>query len=285
MKCDQLDLATIQATMSKLSLLFLDKIELFEEIDSTNDYLLRILQHSKEKNFISKHCCIAAIQTKGRGRKPGYSWIIPSGQSSLALSLLWQFNIINNLNLAGLSLVSGIAVAYALKNIGIEVKLKWPNDIVWHNRKLGGILVESFIHNKIAQTIVGIGLNVDFSFIDNFSINCLINQPWVDLREIIRTDTNIYKLLSRNKITAYIVNSLVITFLEFQKYGFSYFTEHWSHFDSLLDKHVILTSIDNKKVTGIARGVDRHGALLIEDHISKYTKKYYSGEISLRLSE
>ncbi len=101
----------------------------------------------------------------------------------LALSLLWRFHLPPDA-LSGLSLATGIAVAHALQQLGVtEVGLKWPNDVWWRERKLGGILLESGSDAGVCYVVAGIGLNVNLPS----SAGDLIDQPWVDLQEIMGT--------------------------------------------------------------------------------------------------
>lgn len=105
----------------------------------------------------------AGHQTAGRGQS-GNVWQSQSG-SNLLLSLLVRPGTALEVgNQFLLSQVAAVAMYRAMKEFGIEVKLKWPNDIYVGNRKLAGILIElDYSGRYIEQAIIGIGLNVNQS--------------------------------------------------------------------------------------------------------------------------
>ena len=96
-------------------------------------------------------------QTKGRGSK-GRKWQEQKGKG-IAFSLYYKIPVER---LDGISLVCGIAVSDAIRDtLGIETKLKWSNDIIADNKKLGGILCESRIRGRTASVVIGIGINTN----------------------------------------------------------------------------------------------------------------------------
>ena len=131
------------------------EIEIHAELDSTNSRLMRLAACD---SVPLGTVCLAECQTQGRGRI-GRVWHTPPG-GNICLSLLWRFNDFNAFS--GLSLAIGVAIVRALRTAGVEgVGLKWPNDILWRERKLGGILVEvSGEAHDNHSVVIGIGLNV-----------------------------------------------------------------------------------------------------------------------------
>ncbi|TSE33444.1 biotin--[acetyl-CoA-carboxylase] ligase [Tepidimonas charontis] len=106
-------------------------VEVLPRIDSTNAELMRRARAGQTEPVV----LTALEQTAGRGRA-GRPWITPPG-AALALSVgCW----LNPADWSGLSLAVGVAVAEAL---GPAVQLKWPNDLWWRQRKVGGILIET----------------------------------------------------------------------------------------------------------------------------------------------
>ncbi|PPY07395.1 biotin--[acetyl-CoA-carboxylase] synthetase, partial [Cronobacter sakazakii] len=104
-------------------------------IDSTNQYLLDRLSELE-----SGDACIAEYQQAGRGRR-GRKWFSPFG-ANLYLSMYWRLEQ-GPAAAIGLSLVIGIVMAEVLHELGAaQVRVKWPNDLYLHDRKLAGILVE-----------------------------------------------------------------------------------------------------------------------------------------------
>src|SRR5436190_1973168 len=111
---------------------------LLNTIPSTNDYLLDQIKHNP--NLLTKAVVITEQQTRGRGQNQKI-WQSPYGKN-IYLSYYWQFNAA--CDLSGLSLVVALAVTSALQKYKIaNIKLKWPNDIYYANKKLAGILIES----------------------------------------------------------------------------------------------------------------------------------------------
>ena len=125
-------------------------IKYFESIDSTNTQSWNLLERESNHGMV----VITKKQTGGRGRR-GTKWFSEENKS-LTFSIILLNDKISNKSL--LSLISGLSVIKAIKEISnLTCGLKWPNDIILDNKKLGGILIEA---NKKA-TVIGIGINVN----------------------------------------------------------------------------------------------------------------------------
>lgn len=140
-------------------------IEHYEELSSTNDTAFEILfERGKKANG---GIVVAENQSNGRGRM-GRKWVSKKGDSLLlSLILIPPENYFKEF----IPLGAGLSVVRCIKKCcGVDVKLKWPNDIVFDGKKLGGILVESKTMGKTPSGfVIGIGLNVkgkkdDFPF-------------------------------------------------------------------------------------------------------------------------
>jgi BirA family biotin operon repressor/biotin-[acetyl-CoA-carboxylase] ligase len=151
---DPLDADAIAAALAPDAARLIERLEVFSEIDSTNRYLL---EHPPSSGRLA--VCLAEYQHAGRGRR-GRAWVAPAG-AALCLSVGWRFAE-RPPDLSALTLACGVAARRALETqAGISVGLKWPNDLVWDDRKLGGILVElSAGHRGACHAVVGIGINV-----------------------------------------------------------------------------------------------------------------------------
>jgi BirA family biotin operon repressor/biotin-[acetyl-CoA-carboxylase] ligase len=126
--------------------------QIFETVASTNQTLWQLL----EGNAPPRTVAIATQQTAGRGQW-GRHW--QSEPGGLYLSLALFPNVPTQLA-AGLTLCSAWGIATALRDKGIPVLLKWPNDLVLSGRKLGGILTETRVQQgKITTAVVGVGIN------------------------------------------------------------------------------------------------------------------------------
>ncbi len=126
-------------------------IKYFYSIDSTMSYVKKVVDN------YSRAIIFSEVQTKGRGRA-GRIWLSPPG--GIWLSILWQVERKELLEI--LSLAVGVAVVNALKKLLlIDFKLKWPNDIMFLAKKIGGILIENMFKDDKVLSIIGIGLNVN----------------------------------------------------------------------------------------------------------------------------
>ena len=139
-------------------------ITVLDNVPSTNTWLLE----RPPSPAGAAEAVLALHQTAGRGRR-GRTWQAPRG-SGLCLSVAWTFETMPA-HAPALTLALGVAAARALESIGLgEAMLKWPNDIVWQDRKLGGILVESTTTPEHAFRIVaGVGINLQLP--EEFSLD------------------------------------------------------------------------------------------------------------------
>src|SRR5690606_32601872 len=152
---DALDGAAIHAALPPALRLRMAPPALHWQVDSTSSELLR----TAASGAPDLACCLAEVQSGGRGRR-GRAWRMPLG-GGLALSLLKRFDR-GMAALSGLSLVAGIATCEALADAGIDaVGLKWLNDLIAEEAKLGGILVElGGDALGPCHAVIGIGLNL-----------------------------------------------------------------------------------------------------------------------------
>jgi BirA family biotin operon repressor/biotin-[acetyl-CoA-carboxylase] ligase len=261
-----LDRARILADLTPVARAGLSRLDIHSILDSTNAYLLA----KAREGWPGGAVCLTELQEAGRGRQ-GRSWQSPFA-AGLAGSLLWRFQV-SPAALSGLSLATGIAVARALRDLGVaEVGLKWPNDVLWRGRKLGGILLESGGGAGAFYVVAGVGLNVALPA----AAGALIDQPWVDLREILGVER-----VSRNQLATLLIGELIETFARFEQGGFADWVAEWAGFDRVAGRRVSL-NLPNATVAGVARGVDATGALLLESADGRI-QPYHGGEISLRL--
>ncbi|MCD7818074.1 MAG: biotin--[acetyl-CoA-carboxylase] ligase [Lachnospiraceae bacterium] len=136
-------------------------VNFYESIDSTNNEARRLA----EKGAPAGTLVVAEEQVQGKGRR-GRSWVTPAG-TAIAMSLLLRPDGLLPENAPMLTLVMGMAVAAACREeCGVEVSIKWPNDVVADGRKICGILTEmSCEMDYINYIVIGIGINTG---IDNF---------------------------------------------------------------------------------------------------------------------
>jgi BirA family biotin operon repressor/biotin-[acetyl-CoA-carboxylase] ligase len=130
-------------------------LRFLDSVDSTNDYVAREARLGAPEGLV----VVADHQEAGRGRR-GRRWSAPRGSSLLASILLRPTLPAGRLHLIGV--VVSLSAADACRIVaGVDVGLKWPNDLVANGRKLGGVLVETELAGDQARAAVaGIGLNV-----------------------------------------------------------------------------------------------------------------------------
>ncbi|WCP67296.1 bifunctional biotin--[acetyl-CoA-carboxylase] ligase/biotin operon repressor BirA [Vibrio tubiashii] len=240
-----------------------NRVELIPIIDSTNQYLL-----DRVDSLESGSVCLAEYQAKGRGRR-GREWISPFG-SNLYLSMFWRLDA-GMAAAMGLSLVVGVAIVESLEEIGLTgVKLKWPNDLYYHDKKLAGILVEmSGQAGAAANLVIGMGLNLMMSETTEG-----ITQPWASLDEVADNQQ-----IDRNQLAIIMITTLHKALDDYELYGMAGFVERWNRLDNFINRPVKLL-IGPREISGIARGINEQGAVLLETENGLET--FIGGEISLR---
>jgi BirA family biotin operon repressor/biotin-[acetyl-CoA-carboxylase] ligase len=137
------------------------------------------------------------------------------------------------------------------------VQLKWPNDLVASEGKLGGILTEVQPQQSEAVTVVvGIGINVDIGDVSDLFDQSAWALRTIDLRRIC------LKLPSHDAVAGALISELAAAVIKFEVSGFASFTSSWSDHDWLSGREVTL-EINNKQVSRIATGSEEDGALLV----------------------
>lgn len=246
----------------------ISRLEIYDQIESTNNYLVKLAQERSASGIV----CLAEYQSAGRGRR-GRTWVSPFG-SNIYLSVLWQFQN-GPAAISGLSLAAGIAIIRALKKLYIKgIGLKWPNDIYWQEKKLGGILIEvSGETDGPCVAVIGIGLNVFISEQQALGID----QDWTDLTQIMGQSG-----FSRNELAASLLNELLPVIAHFENEKIQSYLDQWREYDCMYGKSVTL-SLGEKTFTGVVMGVDDNGLLLLKQP-DGVTQVFASGEVSFNRS-
>ncbi|GKW44285.1 bifunctional biotin--[acetyl-CoA-carboxylase] ligase/biotin operon repressor BirA [Pectobacterium parvum] len=231
-------------------------------VDSTNQYILERLD-----TLSSGDACLAEYQQSGRGRR-GRQWFSPFG-ANLYLSLYWRLEQ-GPAAAVGVSLVIGIVMAEVLHKLGADgVRVKWPNDLYLKDRKLAGILVElTGKTGDAANLVIGAGINLQM----REPAPDTINQGWINLQQ-----AGIE--INRNTLASTLISELRSALVIFELQGLEPFISRWEKLDNYFNRPVRLI-IGNREIHGIDRGIDRQGALLLEN--DGLITPYIGGEISLR---
>ena len=215
---------------------------------------------------------LAEHQTGGRGRR-GRSWIAPPG-GAICLSLAWQYPDMPT-DLSALSLIVGLAAVEALQGVGVSgVQLKWPNDLVTERGKLGGILIEMRAEAAgPVHVVIGLGINVMLDDEARAAVAATGNTA-----DDIRAHHD--PAPDRNAIVAELLARLVPALAEFPHTGLTPHLARWSASDALFDREVRIEN-QGEVTRGIARGIDTHGALLVETPGG--VQRFISGEVTVRV--
>jgi BirA family biotin operon repressor/biotin-[acetyl-CoA-carboxylase] ligase len=230
-------------------------------VDSTNARLLA-------EEPAHGRALLAEAQTGGRGRR-GRSWLSPLG-AGVYLSLAWRFES-GLAGLAPLSPLVGLTVALTLDGLTPgAVKVKWPNDLLLDDAKLGGCLVEvSGAAEGPCRAVVGVGINLFRS-----ASAAAIDQRWTALAEHGNPP-------GRNALAAAVLDALAAALGDSDRHGFESRLACWRTYDALADRPVRLLRDGRPDLDGIARGIDDHGRLRLET--GEAMLAFGSGEVSVRV--
>lgn len=226
-------------------------VEVLPEIDSSNSELMRRARAGQHEATL----LVAERQTQGRGRM-GRVWQSQPGDSltfSLSLSLAPQ-------DWSGLSLAVGLSLAESLHP---GVQLKWPNDLWFEDRKIGGILVEAASMAGRSQVVVGVGLNIRPRGADG------LNTRPAALTELLPD-------LTGPSCLARVALPLIQTLLTFENEGFAPLKGRFESRDALKGRRVHTS--DGQ--VGEALGVGPTGALRLQTDVG--VQEIHSAEISVR---
>lgn len=239
------------------------RVDVLSVIDSTNEYLLKRIEQ-----LSSGDACVAEYQQAGRGRR-GRQWFSPFG-SNLYLSIFWRFEQ-GPAAVTGLSLAIGIVITEVLHQLGaVDVRVKWPNDLYIHDRKLAGILVELIGKTgDCANVVIGAGINLAMRGADPN----VVNQRWANLQDVAELQ------LDRNQLASELLHTLRSSLQRFESEGLAPFLPRWQKLDNFINRPVKLI-IGDSEVQGISRGINSQGALLLEQ--DGVITPFIGGDISLR---
>jgi BirA family biotin operon repressor/biotin-[acetyl-CoA-carboxylase] ligase len=243
------------------------QLEAFPEIESTNAYLMA--QSAPDAGM--HRVAIAGHQTAGRGRGDK-RWLSAPG-SSLCLSIAHTFADRPD-NLSALTLAIGVAAARALGDSGVDgIQLKWPNDIVSGEGKLGGILVETHHRpQRTASVVAGIGINLELpdEILDN--VDSAWAQAPADVASILG------RSVVRESLSAAMIERVADALSTFERQGLHAFASSWGERDWLRGRYVIVER-PGRTVRGKAFGIDTDGALLVKEAAA--TTRVISGTVLL----
>ena len=197
---------------------------------------------------------IAEFQKQGRGRQ-NRKWFSPFG-AGISSSIFKHLS--KNINPIGLSLYLGIRIIDALDEIGFHgIKLKWPNDLYYKDRKLGGILVDIY-QNSDLDSVISLGIGINYCLPDNKNFNFDTEKTPIDLCSIIK-DENI----DRSTVAGHLLKRVIENLNSFNENSLKDEQDRWKDIDYLYAKTITIEVVD-KQITGINRGITSDGELILE---------------------
>jgi BirA family transcriptional regulator, biotin operon repressor / biotin---[acetyl-CoA-carboxylase] ligase len=242
------------------------EVILVEEVDSTNDEAARQLSTGKQVPFV----VIAKKQTRGRGRF-GRTW-----QSDKVGNLYASFGFRPQLTpdrMQTFTLWMGVNVCDLVANFSKTVPgIKWPNDLLFHGRKAGGMLTEARMDSDMIRDLVfGIGLNVNVA-----------GDNWPS--EVAKRATSIAEQASSpldiNRFTAALIGRVLLAYDSFVDGSYKdSLADLWQKFDLLRGKNIAVLQ-GAVRFAGTAAGIDDEGALLLRDEGGRI-QRFRAGEVTL----
>ena len=240
------------------------RAQLKHECSSSNDEIMALARQSAD--LAHKALCVAHFQTKGRGRQ-GRSWVNRQGEC-LMFSLGWAFDK-PQYELGSLALVVALACRRALADIGLDVNIKWPNDLVVANDKLAGILIETARVENKTVAVIGIGIN-------------FVLPKEVENATSVQA---LFQTASKQGVSVKTLLNAVLAQLdallnEYAQNGFASCVGEYDAANRDTGRPVLLLQEGRVVHEGVVKGVDAQGALRLQT--DKGEKTIVSGEISLR---
>ena len=226
------------------------EVRVVEHCTSTNDLLL--------KKIAEAPVLVAAEeQTAGRGRR-GRRW-----HSAPGAGITFSFGrriARPTRELPALSLVAGVAVARALRGLGVQAKLKWPNDLVVGGAKLGGILVES---RNAGHAVIGIGLNCR----RDAALEAKLGRKLAYLNNSV----------TRSEVIRRVGLALLEAIEQFERHGLEALRAEWENMDAHAGQKLRVRLADGRTLSGVAAGLGADGSLQL--HTRQGMRAVTSGRV------
>lgn len=234
------------------------------ETDSTNTQAKRLGEDAAPNGTL----VVTERQTAGRGRR-GKAWISPVGNCYFSILLRPEISVDRA---SIITLVSALALTRTIRDaVGLDVMIKWPNDVIANGKKLCGILTESSTDLEyINYAVVGIGINTNqVDFPDEIQ----------EMASSIRLETG--KKINRAELLGNFLNVFEIYYEKFlETEDLSMLLEEYNQFMVNCGREVKIIEKEQERVL-TAIGIDKRGRLIVEDKMGEQ-EKIISGEVSVR---
>ena len=239
------------------------KIIYYDTVDSTMDIAFNLGTDKASEGTV----VVSEGQSKGRGRM-GRAWASPKGKGIYA-SIILRPNLAPA-EAAKLTLLSGVALCEAIKNkTELDARIKWPNDIFIHGKKVAGILTElSAEMDRVKFVIVGIGINVN-------SKSDTLPEGATSLRSELK------KQISRVEMTKEILQEMEKWYERLRIQGFSPIVKRWKDLSLTLNKRVKIID-PSGEIEGEAIDIDKDGGLVIRKDSGVLIKRMAGDVVQVR---
>jgi len=228
-------------------------LHLHREVASTNATLLALAQSGAEHGTV----VVADSQTAGRGRQ-ARTWFSPSGMNLYCSILIraGDLRIPFAEWLSWIPLGSAVAIAEAVRTVtGTRLALKWPNDLLINDRKLGGVLCEQGVdRGKQPFVIIGIGLNVN-------TTREVFPQELADIAISLMEICE--RPIDRNRLLSEILNDLETVLNELRSEGARRLQHAYTAACATVGRRIRVALAESHEVVGVAEGIVLDGALLV----------------------
>lgn len=243
------------------------RIYLFDEVTSTNEVLRRLAKEGAEEGTT----VLAESQSAGQGRL-GKRWFSPPGVNLYA-SILFR-PAIEPRKAPVFSFIASLALADAIRDLGLSPAIKWPNDILLDRKKVAGVLVETSISGDLLDhAIIGVGVNV------NVEREALVEA----LGTAGRAATSLLEIkgkpIDRNGFAAGFLSSLDEWWRVYRGHGEEALIRAWRDLDILTGRRVEVRG-ETSTIDARVLGVDAEGQLLVQDSMGR-VRQIIGGEIRL----
>ena len=240
------------------------EIEFYESVGSTNNIAYELAERGRPEGT----AVIANEQTKGKGRL-GRTWVSPE-EKGIYLSCILRPDIMPG-EVPKITLVAAVSVVKAIRKFAsIEALIRWPNDILVSDRKVGGILTELKAEmDRVNFAVLGIGINVNTS-------KKSLPKEGTSLKEESKASTD----FSRVELVKTLLQTLEDEYVKFKETGFSAIRKELQSFSCTLGREISINSAANGSFKGKAVDIDESGALIVE-LADGSRKTFISGDVTL----
>lgn len=234
----------------------------FRKVFSTNSIAKFLANHNTKEGIV----LVSEIQTNARGRL-GKKWEAPDG--GVWMSMLLRPKV-PTARIGLITLATGVAIAKSIRSLGVDAKIKWPNDVLIHGDKISGVLTEvNATFNEIDWIVVGIGIDS--------------NIKLEDFPEEVRAGTTtlteeLPDNIDENELIAIFLNEFEKVYELYKDGEIEAILKDWRELSDTIGKYVNITQTGGKITQGYVVGINNEGSLIIERQDGTL-EKIISGEL------